>query len=442
MIDRQDGHRILVISHAHPDFSLGGGESAAYNLFQCYREHPEVAHAWFLGRIDRGRSPTGAIGLRRSDEYLWEQSISDWHLMKAQHRDSLTTRFADLIRALRPTIVHAHHYMHLGLEFLRVIKQVDPRIRIYMTLHEYMAICRNNGQMVRTDGKTLCSRASDEDCRRCFPQHSAEDFWLRKHTFMRHFDLIDGFVSPSRFLRQRYVDWGIDPARIEVIENGQADEPVLPPRRLGAGETRNRFGFFGQLTPYKGLHVVLEGLLQMDEASRRGIVLEVHGANLELQTPDYRDRVQTLSQPLIAEGVVQWMGAYPPQQLRSRIAAVDWVVVPSTWWENSPMVIQEAFLSGRPVLGSDIGGMAEKIRHDVDGWHVAVGNPHQWGQAMAELASSTGTWERLRAGISRPTTHARCAQAHLQLFQRSLPESNFQASSTNPAQAGMPAARR
>ena len=35
-------HRILVMAHGHPDFSLGGGEIAAYNLFQGYRDHPQV----------------------------------------------------------------------------------------------------------------------------------------------------------------------------------------------------------------------------------------------------------------------------------------------------------------------------------------------------------------------------------------------------------------
>jgi glycosyltransferase involved in cell wall biosynthesis len=39
---------------------------------------------------------------------------------------------------------------------------------------------------------------------------------------------------------------------------------------------------------------------------------------------------------------------------------IDVVVVPSIWWENSPVVIQEARLAGRPILCSDIGGMAEK----------------------------------------------------------------------------------
>src|SRR5690606_5356054 len=107
MQDMQARQRILVMAHAHPDFSLGGGEIAAYNLFRAYRDDPAVEAAWFLGRVDRGNdAPSGAIGRRRQDEYAWDQGIGDWHLLKAAHRDSLLDGFADLLRALRPTTVH------------------------------------------------------------------------------------------------------------------------------------------------------------------------------------------------------------------------------------------------------------------------------------------------------------------------------------------------
>lgn len=410
-------HRILVIAHAHPDFSLGGGELAAYRLFKAYREHADVEDAWFLARADRGRGATGTISLRRPNEYLWEQAVHDWHMMKAVHRDSLTTWFADLVRGLRPTIVHSHHYAHLGLEYLRVIRQIDPKTRIYLTLHEYMAICRNNGQMIKTSGR-LCSRESFDECSQCFPQSSPEDFWLRKHFFQSHFDVVDGFVAPSEFLRQRYIQWGLDPARILVIENGQPDEPAAPPRVLREGETRNRFGFFGQINPYKGLDVVLEGLSLLKKSERAKIVLEVHGANLEYQPADYRQKIETLREPLIKQGVVQWIGPYQPHELRNRMAGVDWVLIPSIWWENSPMVIQEAFVYGRPVICSDIGGMAEKIRHGIDGLHVHVGNRLHWGQTLLEAASSTELWERLAAGLRKPITCRQCADAHIDLFEQ------------------------
>ncbi|MDQ7990025.1 MAG: glycosyltransferase family 4 protein [Candidatus Dactylopiibacterium sp.] len=404
-------HRILVMAHAHPDFSLGGGEIAAYNLFKAYRELPEVEDAWYLGRADRGRGATGAISLRRPNEYLWEQAVHDWFNMKPVHKESVTTWFADLIRALRPSVVHTHHYAHLGLDYLRVIKQVDPDIRIVMTLHEYMAICNNNGQMIKTGSFKLCSRESLDECRQCFPEKTAEDFWLRKHRYQQYFALVDQFVSPSEFLRQRYIDWGIAPEKIVVIENGQSDEAPLPPRPLRDGETRNRFGFFGQINPFKGLDVLLEALHLMKKKERKQIVLEVHGANLEHQPEAYREKIMKLREPLIKEGVVRWVGPYQPHELRRRMAGVDWVVVPSIWWENSPMVIQEAFTCGRPLLVSDIGGMAEKVGDGVDGIHVPAGNSLVWVDKI-KMSAQISTWNKMHARLAKPLSYSGCAAAH------------------------------
>lgn len=410
--------RILVMSHAHPDFSLGGGEIAAYNLFKAYKDSPDVQDAWFLGRADRGRGATGAISLRRPNEYLWEQAVHDWHMMKAVHQESLTTWFADLVRALKPTVVHTHHYAHLGLEYLRVIKQVDPSIRIVMTLHEYMAICSNNGQMIKTGPNfKLCSRESFDECRQCFPQKTAEDFWMRKHYFMKHFELVDQFVSPSEFLRQRYIAWGLPADKIMVIENGQSGEPPLQPRPLAEGETRNRFGFFGQINPYKGLHVVLEALHQMPKEQRKKIVLEVHGANLEHQSQEFQEKIEALRKPLIKQGVVQWVGPYQPHELRSRMAGVDWVVVPSIWWENSPMVIQEAFNCGRPLLASDIGGMQEKIKNRVNGFHVAAGNVLDWKSKIIDASSVVDYYNNLINGIDAPIDYFQCGVKHINFMR-------------------------
>ncbi|NAZ62124.1 glycosyltransferase family 4 protein [Aeromonas caviae] len=407
--------RILVMAHAHPDFSLGGGEIAAYNLFKAYQQHQGVEDAWYLGRADRGRGATGAITLRRPNEYLWEQAVHDWHMMKAVHQESLSTWFADLIRALKPTVVHTHHYAHMGLEFFRIIKQVDPDIRIVMTLHEYMAICSNNGQMIKTGDFKLCSRESYDECHRCFPHRTPEEFWMRKHTFMKHFALVDQFVSPSEFLRQRYIDWGLPAEKIVVIENGQSAEPPIPPRPLAESESRNRFGFFGQINPYKGLDVLLEALTLMSEDERKKVVLEVHGANLEYQSAEFQQKIEALRAPLIKQGVVQWVGPYQPHELRARMAGVDWVIVPSIWWENSPMVIQEAKVCGRPLLVSDIGGMAEKVKNMQGGYVVSAGNRLAWGKKFLK-ASDEIMWKEATESISTPISYQQCAEYHIALF--------------------------
>lgn len=410
-------HRILVMAHAHPDFSLGGGELAAYNLFNAYREHDRVEEAWFLGRADRNRGLTGAISRRRENEYLWEQSVYDGHKMKAAHQDSLTTWFADLIRALKPTVVHTHHYAHLGLEYLRIIKQIDPKIKIIMTLHEFMAICSNNGQMIKTGSFKLCSRESYDECSQCFPDKSAEDFWLRKHFFLSHFAFVDQFISPSEFLKQRYLQWGLKPEQIVVIENGQSTEAKLPERAIAEGETRNRFGFFGQINPYKGVDLLLQALHEIPKNQRKQLVMEIHGANLESQPVEFREKIEALRQPLIEQGVLQWVGPYQPHELANRMAGIDWVVVPSIWWENSPMVIQEAFVYGRPPIVADIGGMAEKIKDGIDGYRVPARNKLSWADKLVSVSKQTDQWQAMVNQITKPITHAMCAESSIVLAE-------------------------
>ncbi len=81
------------------------------------------------------------------------------------------------------------------------------------------------------------------------------------------------------------------------------------------------------------------------------------------------------------------------------MSEIDWVVVPSRWWENSPLVIQEAFMHGRPVICSGIGGMAEKVEHNVNGLHFPVSQPNVLAETIRAATSTPGLWERLRDGI-------------------------------------------
>ena len=69
---------------------------------------------------------------------------------------------------------------------------------------------------------------------------------------------------------------------------------------------------------------------------------------------------------------------------------VDVVLVPSIWWENSPLVIQEALRNGVPILCSDIGGMAEKVRDGIDGMHFPMGNPVALAQRLLAQSLKRG----------------------------------------------------
>lgn len=418
LVDQATPQRVLVMAHGHPDFSLGGGELAAYNLFKALREDATVEQAWFIARHDSGNGPTGAFTLRRENEYLWQQSLGDSFLIKAANSYAVWNDFRQLIRTLKPTVVNLHHYFHLGIELLRIIKEEDPSIRVVLTLHEYMAICHQQGQMVKRGSNKLCFRASIEDCHRCFPEFSKEQFWLRRSFIGQHFDYVDHFVSPSHFLKQRYVEWGLPEDKISVIENGQSPEPKLAPRVLHEEETRKRIAFFGQINPFKGIDILMEALLSMKKKERKAIVVEIHGANFEHQEDEFKVRVQKMANKLIAEGVLRWVGPYEPFQVVERMRNVDWVLVPSIWWENSPMVIQEAFVCGRPVIASDIGGMEEKITNGVDGLHFEARNPLSLAQVLKKAAGmADDEWQTFHESIQAPLTYKESAEEYMTIFK-------------------------
>ena len=93
--------------------------------------------------------------------------------------------------------------------------------------------------------------------------------------------------------------------------------------------------------------------------------------------------------------------------------------MPSIWWENSPIVIQEAFFHGRPIICSNIGGMAEKITDGVNGLHFRVGSPEDLVDRMAQALSDAGSLGAPARRISPAVLDADAApRQHLDLYRQ------------------------
>ena len=95
-------------------------------------------------------------------------------------------------------------------------------------------------------------------------------------------------------------------------------------------------------------------------------------------------------------------GSYQVDQLASRMARVDWSIVPSLWEEAFSLVVSEAWAFRRPVICSDIGALAERVTDDVDGIHFSRGDPDALAAAMLRASTETGLWERLSGAIPEP----------------------------------------
>jgi glycosyltransferase involved in cell wall biosynthesis len=397
--------RVLQICHNHPRVRPGGAEVYAHELHRHLRDD-DGWEPTFLARSGPPQSPDGAPheGARISpvegtdDEYLLYPEGYDFDWMFGTMRRDKGLYTEDLRRFLltiRPDVVHFQHTLFIGYDALREARRTLPEAPIVYTLHEFLPICHNKGQMVRTTDRSLCSEASPRRCGECFPDVAPDEFLLRKRFIQAQLDLVDLFIAPSATLRERYVEWGIPPERILLEDYGRL--PSTPPQapRTAPHET---LGVFGQLNPYKGIDVLLRAMRSLGEEAPQ---LRVHGANLDLQEHSFRDEIHGL---LAAAGnKVTSLGPYPPERAAQMMAAVDWVVVPSIWWENSPLVIQEAFERGRPVICSDVGGMAEKVSDGVNGLWFKVGDAESLAATVRRAVCTPGLWEKLRAGI--PPVH-------------------------------------
>jgi glycosyltransferase involved in cell wall biosynthesis len=413
--------RILFITHLHPDLVRGGAQQSCYELFDEFRNDPEYdpvllacAPKWACGKLFVHRN--AVIGYDRRDEYLYLTQKYDtfWH---SSTEMKVLRDFARFLESFKPDIIHFQHYLFAGLEAVEIARKTLPRAKIVMTMHEFTPICHSDGQMVKNQTRDLCVKDSPFACHECFPAFSPSAFARRRKYILEVFDLIDHFVMPSHFLVERYRAWGLPSEKISFIDYGRtyANDAVAPkdvPRQKRI--SYNRFGFTGQLIVNKGGTVVLDAV---EILRRRGIEdfhVYVYGANLANSPEYFRKRFEDMDDTLHQN--VTMKGSYHSSQLAQVMQTLDWVIVPSIWWENSPLVIQEAFMHGKPVICSDIGGMAEKVRHMVDGLHFAVRDPHSLADMMQLAIEDASLQPRLVDNIEPILSAREGVEQHKKLY--------------------------
>jgi glycosyltransferase involved in cell wall biosynthesis len=395
--------KVLYVAHNHPTVRPGGAEAYALELYEAMRRS-SAYEPLLVARIGEGVSiepsahagaPFTVIGDDPNQYYLrTEWDGIDFFLETYRDKRLYTTYIADFLDAYKPDVVHFQHTHFIGFDFLTLVRRMLPATPIVYTLHEYLPMCHRDGQMVRTGSDALCFGASPRRCNECFPEWTPQWFFLRERLIKSHLANVDVFLCPSNFLLERYVDWGIPREKLRFEDYGRTPQTPLP---VPASERRRtRLGFFGQMNPYKGIETLIAAMKIVTERDPE-VHLYIYGANVDVLPPDQHERiVGALGH---ATGNVTFAGPYAPGDVAHLMSQIDWVVVPSIWWENSPLVIQEAFMHGRPVICSDIGGMAEKVTHGVNGLHFAVGSVDQLAETICAAANAPELWEQLRNGI-------------------------------------------
>jgi glycosyltransferase involved in cell wall biosynthesis len=402
--------KILFVSHNHPEIRPGGAEGYALDVYEGVREAGEFEPV-LLSRS----GPPISIGTRHHDgrpitlvnndpqQYFFYTDMSDWDWVfgRSPKKPALTRFFREFLLEQKPDIVHFQHTMYMGYDILRVTRNTLPDAPIVYTLHEYLPICQHNGQMVRTMDRSLCDHDSPRRCHECFPRIPQQTFFMRKRFIQSQMSVVDLFVTPSAGALEQYVRWGIP--RERIVHEPHGFVPARPLPEHGAERDRDRFGFFGQFTEFKGADVLLEAFASLSQrhTEKHGEDfpgrLWIHGANLDTAPTKFQDRFRELLEA--AGDRVRLIGQYDRADIAKLMARVDWVVIPSIWWETGPLTVGEAFQHGRPVICSDMGGMSEKVTDGVNGLYFRRGDADELADVIERAATTPGLWEELRRGI-------------------------------------------
>ena len=197
--------------------------------------------------------------------------------------------------------------------------------------------------------------------------------------------------TPSKYLRDLAVGWGVDAARVSVLPNPAPPLPELAPRdelRRGFGFDGPTLAFAGRLTAQKSLRVALEALAAVDRVE---LAIAGHG--------DERAALERDVAELGLDGRVHLLGPLPRPRVVELFAAADASILSSSW-ENFPHTVVEALAAGTPVLATATGGVAEVVRDGENGLLVPLGDSAALAAAIRRFFEDDALRARLRAAAA------------------------------------------
>lgn len=274
------------------------------------------------------------------------------------------TRLEQLIDACKPDIAHLHMIDHqLSPSILHVLKKHD--IPVVQTVHQYKLVCPNYRLYIAEKGQICekCVKGSAlhpiiEKCHKGSRFASTlialESFTHRK---MKIYDIIDKFHVPSGFMGKKLAEGGIPQDKIfNMFYTINLDDYPF------SNVFDDYFIYYGRLSHEKGILTLLKAM----DAFRSSRLLVVGDG------PQRPELEQYVAQNGLSN--VKFMGNKSKDELKNLVSRAQFVVVPSEWYDNSPLVIYESFSMGRPVIGADIGGISELVDHEENGFLFIPGD--------------------------------------------------------------------
>ena len=284
--------------------------------------------------------------------------------LKLIYSSEAKRKISQLIADFKPDVIHYHNIYHqLSPSVLGIGKKSN--IPTVLTVHDYKLACPNE-QLFSND--TVCEkcikwRYYNAVFHRCVKDSipmsalGAIEATMHAlcHTYSRNLDVI---VSPSIFLKSIIKRSGYSKARIEVIPNA-----VAAPQFSATQEKGDYCLYIGRIARSKGILTLLKAVHKLDSTKLK---LQIVGRGEDESIKHFVDK-HNLPQ-------VTWRGFQTGKKLFDIVQNCLFLVLPAEGYENCPMGVLEAFAYGKPVIGANIGGIPEQIKHGYNGYLFEPGN--------------------------------------------------------------------
>jgi glycosyltransferase involved in cell wall biosynthesis len=361
-----------------------------------------------------------------------------------------TVAFANILDEEQPDLVHFHAFTRgVSLAMAQAVKARG--IPLVLTYHTPTVSCQR-GTLLRW-GKVVCDGRLDRALCAACALHSqgmsqtaarllswtpptlgralgraglrggpwtalrmSELVGLRHAAFRQLTELADGIVVLCQWVEDVLRRNGVPAAKMTLCRHGLPQtaaapaRPVAHPWRPEDGPLR--LVFLGRLDPTKGVDLLLAAMKRLPNAP---LALDIYG----LSQGAGGDRYQTHLQAMAAGDLrIRFLPPVPNEQILALLSHYHLLAVPSCGLETGPLVVLEAFAVGVPVLGANLGGIAELVSDGQDGLLVANSTPGAWATALARLAAQPELVACLRQGVRSPRTVADVAADMLTLYQQ------------------------
>lgn len=357
--------------------------------------------------------------------------------------------FQEYLIRTRPDVVHFFHLQRLSASAIDVCRELG--LPMVLTPTDFWLVCPTNQLLL--PNHALCSgpdpdgvnclrhvvaRTQSPLARFCLDMMpgwlvAATIRWINSGVFPRQKEAsyIRALSARYRFMKSRMNRVHRVTVQTRLMEdilrkNGLSSPKVtflpfgintdgLSRKAPASPQARLRVGFIGTLYEHKGAHILLGAVRSL--STEIPIELKIYGNDNEF--PEYTARLRqiTANDPRIA-----FYGTFPNGHIGEIFSSLDVLVVPSIWYENTPLVIYSAQACGCPVIASNLGGTSEVVAHEENGLLFEAGNVNDLAQAIRRLACDRTLLRKLGEQARKPKSIAEYAAELENVYNEILAE--------------------